>query len=200
MAGFNQMLGQIKGKAENLTARIAENSSQEKDGATVKALKQRKAGLIQEKQKYFGYLGMAVYDLHQEQGVEFKEFSMDLEKLAEFDEEIRELNQKIEEKELERSRLGKTVCVNCGARLEGKVRFCGKCGTAVKSDSLVCRCGETVLRTDKFCPGCGTSVKELLEDEKKASLPAKETESRNCICGARVEPGQFMCMECGRKL
>lgn len=194
------MLGQIKGKAENLTARISESGSQEKDGATVKALKQRKAGLIQEKQKYFGYLGMAVYDLHREQGVEFKEFSMDLEKLEEFDKEIRELNQMIEEKELERTRLGKNVCVNCGAKLDGKARFCGKCGTAVKGDSLVCRCGETVLRTDKFCPGCGTSVGELLEEEKKASLPAKETEFRSCICGARVEPGQFMCMECGRKL
>ena len=54
MAGFNQMLGQIKGKAENLTARIVETSSQEKDGATIKGLKQRKAKLVQEKQKYFG--------------------------------------------------------------------------------------------------------------------------------------------------
>ena len=70
MAGFNQMLGQIKGKAENLTARIVETSSQEKDGATIKGLKQRKAELVQEKQKYFGYLGMAVYDLHREQGVQ----------------------------------------------------------------------------------------------------------------------------------
>ena len=63
MAGFNQMFGQLKGKAENLTTRITENSALEKDGVTLKALKQRKASLIQEKQKYFGYLGMAVYEI-----------------------------------------------------------------------------------------------------------------------------------------
>ena len=56
MAGFNQMLGQIKGKAENLTARIVETSSQEKDGATIKGLKQRKAELVQEKR-----LNQAIY-------------------------------------------------------------------------------------------------------------------------------------------
>lgn len=118
MAGFNQMFGQLKGKAENLTTRITENSALEKDGVTLKALKQRKASLIQEKQKYFGYLGMAVYEMHKEQGLEFKEFSMDLEKLAEFDKEITDLNQQIEAKEQERIQSGKNVCVNCGAKLE----------------------------------------------------------------------------------
>ena len=200
MAGFNQMFGQLKGKAENLTTRITENSALEKDGVTLKALKQRKASLIQEKQKYFGYLGMAVYEMHKEQGLEFKEFSMDLEKLAEFDKEITDLNQQIEAKEQERIQSVKNVCVNCGAKLEGKARFCAKCGTPVKSDSIICHCGETVMRTDKFCPGCGTSVEDLLEEEKRAVLLTNEAETKTCICGAKVEAGQFMCMECGRKL
>lgn len=200
MAGFNQMLGQLKGKAENLTTRITETTELEKDKAALKALKQRKASLIQEKQKYFGYLGMAVYDLHKEQGLELKEFSMDLEKLAEFDREIAEINQQIEAKELEQAQPGKNVCVNCGTKLDGKARFCAKCGTPVQSGFITCRCGENISRTDKFCPVCGTSVEELLEEEKKAALPPNEAEAKTCICGAKVEPGQFMCMECGRKL
>ena len=47
MAGFNQMFGQLKGKAENLTTRITENSALEKDGVTLKALKQRKVWIRQ---------------------------------------------------------------------------------------------------------------------------------------------------------
>ena len=159
MAGFNQMLGQIKGKAENLTARIVETSSQEKDGATIKGLKQRKAELVQEKQKYFGYLGMAVYDLHREQGLEFREFSMDLEKLEEFDEAIRAINQRIEEKEQEKTNSGKNVCTNCGARLEGKMRFCGKCGAPVKEEeSRNCICGARIEPGQFMCMECGRKL------------------------------------------
>ncbi|MBT9777021.1 zinc-ribbon domain-containing protein [Clostridium sp. MCC353] len=201
MAGINQVFGHIKGKAETITSRITEPSGgQDKNPVTVKALKQRKTALIQEKQKYFGYLGMAAYELHKEKGLDFEELAEELEKLMEFDAEIQEINDQIEEREKEKMKQGRNICVNCGSKLEGKAKFCSNCGTPVLGDTVTCRCGTELKRNLKFCPNCGLSVEQLLEEEKKSSVSNNDTEEKVCICGAKIVPGQFMCMECGRQV
>lgn len=49
-----------------------------------------------------------------------------------------------------------------------------------------------VLEEDLFCPNCGEAV------PRDTFLCGEEI--KECICGAKVPEGQFMCMECGRKI
>lgn len=205
MAGVNINFSQVKEKAGSLTNMLVKGGDQttDSDGVSLKALKTKKESLIQDKQKYYGYLGMAVYDLNKEKGVQFEEFSAELGKLHELDKEIEEVSRKLEIKEQEQARSGKNVCPNCGGKLSSKDKFCKGCGMPIKGDTIVCHCGNEVKRIDKFCPVCGTSVEQLLNEEagKEAfATGAEKGVEKICICGAKIAPGQFMCMECGRKV
>lgn len=60
----------------------------------------------------------------------------------------------------------------------------------------ICECGCKLPKNVKFCPNCGTPVESLTAAGQQAAAAAPDQE---CICGARIKPGQFMCMECGRR-
>lgn len=204
MAKINNMLGQIKEKAGSLTNKLTEGiaESQMESGTSLRELNKSKESLIREKQKYFGYLGMAVYDAHMEKDMEFQEFSMELGKIKKISADIAELDKLIKIKEQERTMSGKNVCQNCGAKLSAGAKFCAECGTVVKGDTIICHCSVPVKRSIKFCQNCGTSVEILLrEEQQRENLEnAAMEEEKVCICGAKIGMGQFMCMECGRKV
>lgn len=60
----------------------------------------------------------------------------------------------------------------------------------------ICECGCKLPKNVKFCPNCGIPVESLAAagQQEEESQPEQE-----CICGAKIKPGQFMCMECGRR-
>lgn len=45
-----------------------------------------------------------------------------------------------------------------------------------------------------------TETLENVVQEEKTEGTQKEENCRECICGAKIPEGQFMCMECGRKI
>ncbi|MBN1219503.1 MAG: zinc ribbon domain-containing protein [Anaerolineae bacterium] len=46
-------------------------------------------------------------------------------------------------------------CPNCGASLKPNAKFCGECGTAIKTQKFCVECGAELEGTVKFCPECG---------------------------------------------
>lgn len=146
-----------------------------------------------EKTKIYGFIGMEVYDLFQERGIDLPEIKRYIDLMNVINVEIEELEKSI--KEQEKVSLGKNVCA-CGYKLSAKDRFCPNCGEVVQRDCVICTCGNEIKRNARFCGICGKPVEEIMvsnEEKETASLV-------ECICGARVPAGQFMCLECGRKI
>lgn len=59
----------------------------------------------------------------------------------------------------------------------------------------VCSCGNVLSAKDRFCSNCGKALFQMEEPSGQDNSDYKE-----CICGAKVQEGAFMCMECGRKI
>ncbi len=141
----------------------------------------------QEQEKVFGYTGMEAYELHKQGKLDCPELGVYFEKLEGLEKDIKEL-----EAEKESLGTGNYVC-SCGCTLTPQQRFCPNCGKQAVREGILCSCGNVVGKDMQFCPNCGKSVKDLGQEGQKQNY-------KECICGAKVEEGQFMCMECGRKV
>ncbi len=184
--GISDTLEKAKGLAENLAENL---TGQEKEEMSLGSVKNQRNAVMQEKQKYLCYLGMAAYNLHREGKLEQEELKNDFGKLIEIDSKLDELEKLIEK--LENSKRPKNVC-ECGAKLSKSDQFCPNCGKKVKS-TIICKCGAELPADVRFCNHCGADVSLLEKGESEASAAWKV-----CICGAKVPEGQIMCMECGR--
>lgn len=180
--GINGTLEKAKGLAENWTG-------QEKDEMSLGSAKNQRNTMIQNKQKYLCYLGMAAYNLHREGKLDHEELQNDFNQLIEIDSRLDELDKTIEK--LESTKQLKNIC-ECGAKLTKKDQFCPNCGRKVK-DVILCKCGAELPADVKFCNHCGADVSTLEGNGNAAPVVWK-----TCICGAKVPDGQIMCMECGR--
>ena len=145
-----------------------------------------------EKSKTYGFIGMEVYDLVKAGKISIPQINSFITKMDELDTSIAELEEKVQAQKNKPA--GKNIC-SCGYKLKPHDKFCPKCGEPVQSDKVVCTCG-TVFDDDLgFCRSCGKSRADVLKEQEQLHMPVKE-----CICGAKIMPGQFMCLECGRKV
>ena len=72
------------------------------------------------------------------------------------------------------------ICKNCGNNLSSKEKFCGKCGSATKEETLskekkkFCQnCGQGIIADEKYCGKCGT---ELLKKETEVhNVPLEDS-------------------------
>lgn len=150
-----------------------------------------------ERSKIYRFIGMDVYDLYKEGKADFPELEVHFEKMKELEQEIAELEAEKQKRELQSK--GSSVC-SCGQPLSAKDSFCPNCGKPIDKGTITCACGNEIKSDLKFCPNCGKSVKELLEGGQQPGNAGVQTRYRECICGAKVPEGQFMCMECGRRV
>lgn len=158
--------------------------------------------LLEEKRKecskIYGFIGMDVYDLHKQGRLVIPELAAHFEKIQALEQEIADLEAEKQRRQFQHK--GVVVC-SCGQKLSVKNAFCPNCGKPVDNGMITCTCGQTISSDLKFCTYCGRNIKEMLESGTKqpgsSNVPLRY---RECICGARVPEGQFMCMECGRKL
>lgn len=147
---------------------------------------------LEEKSKLFGYIGMDIWDMKKEGKIDMPELDPYFEKLDLLEREVRELEE-------EKQKKGGAICA-CGRKVEKDMQFCPYCGTPVrhapeqgmqKLDAQE-RAGEDQnAQANNFWQGTssfGTTDTALKEN------------ARECICGAKIPEGQFMCMECGRKI
>lgn len=155
-------------------------------GNNVKKLLEEKK---KERAKIYGFIGMDVYDLYRQGKVNMEELEVHFEKMQALEKEIADL----EAERQEAKNKGANVC-SCGQKLTPENRFCPGCGKPVDNGMITCTCGNLIKKDLKFCSFCGKNLQELAGQEEE---PA---EYRECICGAKVPEGQFMCMECGRKI
>lgn len=180
--GLNGTFEKAKGFAENITG-------QEKEKMSLGGAKTQRNVMMQNKQKYLCYLGMATYNLYREGKLEQEELQNDFDKIKEIDDILDELDKTIEK--LERMKQAKNIC-ECGTKLSKKDQFCPNCGKKVKN-VILCKCGAELPADTKFCNRCGTDVSTLEENVSETHMVWK-----TCVCGSKVPEGQAMCMECGR--
>ncbi len=170
---FKNMLGDQLGiEQENREMPVFDKVSQNVTNfSNSQSLKKSLEEKKQEKAKIFGYIGMEIYDLYKAQKLSAPELDIYFEKLAILEKEAAE----IEEKMAQIAGTGKNVC-SCGKQVRGDMSFCPYCGNKLKGIS-----GEPVQMVEK-------------------KTAQKEEKFLECVCGAKVPVGQFMCMECGRKV
>lgn len=167
---------------------------QTEDGLSLKAVKKNLEERMNEKAKIYGFIGMEVYDLSKEKKIEIVQIQAYLDKMDALNSEIEGLEKQKEE--LEKKSAGKNIC-SCGYKLKTQDRFCPNCGEVVARDTIICSCGAELAKDVKFCSVCGKRAEDILQEQEIMKSAPK---MRECICGAKVPEGQFMCMECGRKL
>lgn len=175
--------------------KIPENimQNQTEGGLNLKTIKKLLEEKLNEKAKVYGFIGMEVYDLSKENKIEIEQIKTYLEKMDALNSEINELEKQKEE--LEKKSAGKNIC-SCGYKLKPQDRFCPNCGEAVARDTIICTCGTELSKDVKFCSVCGKRMEDIIKEQEVSKAP----EMRECICGAKVPAGQFMCLECGRKI
>lgn len=163
------------------------------NGMNLKTMKKKLEEKMNEKAKIYGFIGMEIYDLSKENKVEIPQIKSYLDKMDEINHTIEDLEKHIKERETQN--VGKNICA-CGYKLKPQDRFCPNCGEIVPRDTVICSCGSELNKNAKFCHSCGKSMENILKEQAKTEQqPVKE-----CICGAKVPAGQFMCLECGRKI
>jgi len=151
-----------------------------------------------ERSKVYGFIGMDIYDLYKQGKVNIQELDVHFEKMKALEQEIADLEAERQRQELQSK--GNSVC-SCGQPLTTDNRFCPSCGKPVDSGMITCTCGKIVKNDLKFCSYCGRNLQDLISNATEQGAPNEPGgQYRECICGARVPEGQFMCMECGRKI
>lgn len=170
--------------------------AQTEGGANLKTVKKALEEKMNEKVKIYGFIGMEVYDLSKENRIEIPEIKTYLEKMDVLNGEIEELEK--QKGELERKTAKKNIC-SCGYKLKPQDRFCPNCGEVVERDVIICSCGAELSKTARFCGICGKPVEESA-GTKQPQQAMQVPVMKECICGAKVPVGQFMCLECGRKV
>lgn len=198
MAGFKIMeklaesSGELLGRARN---GIAGKEGQGENKNTLGSVRKQLEELINEKSKLYGIIGMEACDLHGLGKLESRELELYFEKMRALTEQMEQLEE--EKKELEARGQKNNTC-ECGCKLSKHDKFCPSCGRRIDTGTILCTCGTELKTTLKFCPNCGVAVSELLQGQQAAEENVEE--DRVCICGAKIRPGQFMCMECGRRI
>ncbi|MBE5745722.1 MAG: zinc-ribbon domain-containing protein [Clostridiales bacterium] len=75
-------------------------------------------------------------------------------------------------------------CVNCGAKIKKRAKFCPECGS---KQSLSCpKCGHDLRKNAKFCSECGTKI-------------VKEKAGKTCECGTVLTSKDKFCPNCGKE-
>lgn len=200
MAEMN-VIEKVKGAAN-----IVKNNQMGGKNTPVGNLNKQIEEKMEEKSKIYGYIGMEACDLRAAGKLQPPpELLGYFEKLEEIDKEIQELNAEKQAYELQTT--NKTTCV-CGYILTPENKFCPQCGAPVDNGMVTCACGKQVSKSTQFCGFCGNNIQQMLASNvgqsaggpvmMQPNVPPKPT--RQCICGAQVPDGQFMCMECGRKI
>ena len=166
---------------------------QAEDGTNLKTVQKNLEEKMSEKVKVYGFIGMEVYDLTKENKIDIAQIKTYIDKMDALNAEVEKLEKQKEE--LERKTAKKNICV-CGYKLKPQDRFCPNCGEVIAKDTIVCTCGTELAKDTKFCNVCGKCIEEIMNNQ----IPVKEVVMKECICGAKVPAGQFMCLECGRKI
>lgn len=170
--------------------------TQTEGGGNLKAVKKTLEEKMNEKVKIYGFIGMEIYDLSKDNRIEIAEIKTYLDKMDALNGEIEELEKQKEE--LEKKTTKKNIC-SCGYKLKPQDRFCPNCGEVVERDVIICSCGAELSKTAKFCGTCGKPVEEIRSTQQTPQA-MQAPAMKECICGAKVPVGQFMCLECGRKV
>lgn len=164
---------------------------------------------LNEKAKLYNYIGMETYDLYKEGKLAYPELDVYFEKMTALEQEIEKIQMEINKAKT--SGNGSFKCT-CGNILSPDSKFCPKCGKAVETDLITCSCGRQVKRDMAFCSYCGQKISELSAAMENLAYPeisggaenvkmqTRQVLGKECICGAIVPAGQFMCMECGRRI
>lgn len=172
----------------------------------------------QEKSELYKYIGMEICNLWKAGKIYVQDLEVYITKAEALKQEILDIEAEVQRAEMLKK--GTRVCT-CGCQLTQQDRFCPQCGKPMETGSVYCSCGQQLESGMQFCPNCGNSVKSMGENPQGVENPAgsmngeplgtEEADSGNtkgnaqmkykeCICGAKVPEGQFMCMECGRKI
>ncbi len=201
------IFNKAKGTVSGITGGIANTGSENR---VIRELKKNIEEKVSNKSKIFGYIGMEAYDLHAGGKLQMQELQGYFDKIDQLDEEIKELQAKIQASELQNG--NGTTCV-CGARLTAQDKFCPNCGAPVDNGMITCVCGNQVRKDARFCNNCGNDIQQMLANggvpvtaasgqgtpvSMQPNVQPKRT--IQCICGAEVPEGKFMCMECGRRV
>lgn len=157
-----------------------------------------------EKSELYKYIGMEICDLWKAGRIHVQDLEVFFAKAKALEQEILEIEAEMQRAEMQKK--GNRVCT-CGFQLTGKDRFCPQCGKTVETGIALCACGQQLEGDMQFCPNCGSPVKSMGKERVEAAdfdSPNAESSAqvkyKECICGAKVPEGQFMCMECGRKI
>lgn len=186
--------GNIKGLVKKVIPDSAHMVPKSESAVNLKALKKTADEKRSEQAKIYGFIGMEVYDLVKEKKIEIPQIQNYFKQMDALSQEILDLEEKIKEQEIRN--LGKNVCA-CGYKLKADDRFCPNCGEPVPG-IVVCSCGLCLDKDTKFCSSCGKKMEDILkeqETQRQSQVPMRE-----CVCGAKIPAGQFMCFECGRKI
>lgn len=170
MAGLKIMGKLAEGSSDLLNKAKAGIAAKAEPANSLGSVKKQVNDLLQEKSKLYGVIGMEACDLYRAGKLQARELELYFEKM-----EI--ISQKLEQLEEEKK------------ALETKAQ-----------KNNICECGCKLPKNVKFCPNCGIPVENIAAAGQQAGQQAEaEAPEQECICGAKIKPGQFMCMECGRR-
>lgn len=159
---------------EKIKESIDKVSIKAKETIEINKIKGQISKIQEQKRKAFEELGSIVYEML---GAD----NLELEKLKEKAEAIKELDRQIKEKEQELLE----VQTKAQQEIEG-----------LKS-IYKCECGAIIPEGSKFCVNCGKKV-EVKEVE--TVKPEQTTETLHCKCGAFIHPGAKFCVKCGKRI
>lgn len=75
------------------------------------------------------------------------------------------------------------------------------CDKILVGTMITCECGFQLPRGTRFCTSCGKNVQQdavkIQPNVPAVTVPAASM--KQCICGAQIQKGQFMYIECGRR-
>ncbi len=169
MAGLKIMGKLAEGSSDLLNKAKAGIAAKAEPAGSLGSVKKQVNELLQEKSRLYGVIGMEACDLHRAGSLQSRELELYFEKM-----EI--ISQKLEQLEEERKAL-----------------------EARAQKNNICECGCKLPKNVKFCPNCGIPVEIAAAGQQAAAAVMQEAAEQECICGAKIKPGQFMCMECGRR-
>ena len=135
--------------------------------------------LEEERQKLEAKLGRLYYEGVQQSLLEEESHRREL---GETCEKIRELEDRIQEKQKEAEEIRREeVLIN-------------------QLKPSVCQCGADVVPDSLFCRICGTRVEEVIRQQRTSGEPSPmEQPVKTCDCGHVLKPGAVFCGGCGKK-
>lgn len=160
---------------DKLKEGIDKVSIKAKETIEINKIKGQISKIQEQKRKAFEELGSIVYEMLNSE-------TLDIEKLKEKAEAIKDFDRQIKEKEKEIIE----VQTKAQQEIEG-----------LKSLNK-CECGAIIPEGSKFCVKCGKKVE--IKEEETAKPEQKSETALRCECGAVIPPGAKFCVKCGRQL